>query len=123
MADPSYFPAQYNLGLLSYQTGQTMKSLSAFETALALDPNSAEARYNFALALQKAKYPLDAVEELNRLLESYPGNLRAHLLLGNVYAQDLQDIERARSQYQTVLQLDSDHPQAPAIRAWMLENP
>lgn len=123
MADPSYFPAQYNLGLLSYQTGQTMKSLSAFETALALDPTSAEARYNFALALQKAKYPLDAVEELDRLLESYPDNLRAHLLLGNVYAQDLNSIERARSQYQTVLELDSKHPQAPAIRAWMKEHP
>jgi Tfp pilus assembly protein PilF len=123
MADPSYFPAQYNLGLLSYQTGQTMKSLSAFETALALDPNSAEARYNFALALQKSRYPLDAVNELNKLLASSPENLRAHLLLGNVYAQDLDDIDRARIQYGKVLELDSDHPQAPAIRAWMNEHP
>lgn len=123
MADPSYFPAQYNLGLLSYQTGQTMKSLSAFEAALALDPDSAEARYNFSLALQKTKYPLDAIQELTKLLGNYPDNLRAHLLLGNVYAQDLDDIDRARIEYQKVLELDSDHAQAPAIRAWVNEHP
>jgi len=123
MADPSYFPAQYNLGLLSYQTGQTMKSLSAFETALALDPNSAEARYNFALSLQKTKYALDAVNELNILLSNSPDNLRAHLLLGNLYAQDLDNFDHARSEYQKVLELDSAHSQAPAIRAWLNEHP
>jgi hypothetical protein len=122
-ADGTYFAAHYNLGLISYAGGQWFKALSAFETALVLDPNSAEARYNFALALQKARFPQDAARELERVLAQNPRDARAALLLGKVQAEDLKDVAAARRQYQRVLELEPQHPQAAAIRFWLSEHP
>jgi tetratricopeptide (TPR) repeat protein len=122
-ADPTYFAAHYNLGLVAFSTGQSQRALSAFETALVLDPNSAEARYNFALTLQKNGYAVDAARELEQVLERKPDETRAMLLLGNVYAQALGRISDARRMYQQVLEREPRHPQATAIRYWLSENP
>ncbi len=122
-ADATYFPAHYNLGLVGYASGQWFSALSAFETALVLDRNSAEARYNFALTLQKARFPVDSAKELERLLEQKPGDTRAMLLLGNVYAQDLENQDGARKMYQQLLAKEPQHPQATAIRYWLSEHP
>ncbi len=122
-ADPTYFPAHYNLGLVGYSSGQWYQALSAFETALVLDPNSAPARYNFALTLQKANFAADAARELEKLLGQHPEDTRAMLLLGNVYAQDLEEVAAARRQYQQILAREPQHPQATAIRYWLVEHP
>lgn len=122
-ADGTYFAAHYNLGLINYAGGQWFKALSAFETALVLDPNSAEARYNFALTLQKAGFAPDAARELERLLTQNARDARAALLLGKVYSEDLKDVPSARRQYQRVLELEPQHPQAAAIRSWLSKHP
>lgn len=122
-ADPTYFAAHYNLGLVAYSEGQFFKALSAFETALVLEPHSVDARYNFALTLQRADFPVDSARELEKLLEEKPDDTRAHLLLGNVYAQKLHDAAAAKIQYQKVLALDPQHPQATAIRYWLVQHP
>ena len=91
--------------------------------ALAIQPDSADARYNFALALKAAGYVTDAVNELRKLLASNPGDVRAHLALGNLYAQQLYDVPRARAQYSRVLQLDPRNSQAADIQFWLSSNP
>jgi Flp pilus assembly protein TadD len=121
--DPSWFEAQYNCGVLSYRLGDFDQSLPAYEMALALRPDSADARYNFALTLKAAGYVTDAVNELNKILASHPGDVRAHLALGNLYARQLYDLPRARAQYLRVLQLDPRNSQAADIQFWLSENP
>jgi tetratricopeptide (TPR) repeat protein len=122
-ADPTYFAAQYNHGLVAYSSGQWFKALSAFETARVLDPSTADARYNFALTLQKARFPVDAAQELETVVAQNPGDARNRLLLGNVYSQDLGEVAAARRQYQQVLGLEPRHPQATAIRYWLSQHP
>ena len=121
-ADPSWYSAYYHLGMISFQSGDWRRALSAFETALAINPDSSNARYNFALTLQKAKYPKDAAEQLEKLLERDPQDVRAHLLLGNLYAQELNEIRKASRHYQEVLALEPRHSQATAIRYWLAEH-
>jgi tetratricopeptide (TPR) repeat protein len=121
--DPSWFEAQYNCGVLAYQLGDFDQSLPAYEMALALRPDSADARYNFALALKAAGYVTDAVNELNKILASHPGDVRAHLALGNLYARQMYDLPRARAQYLRVLQLDPRNSQAADIQFWLSTNP
>jgi len=65
----------------------------------------------------------DAADELEKLLALHPDEARGHLTLGNLYADQLRDIPRARQQYNKVLQLDPSNPQAPAIRYWLVANP
>lgn len=122
-SDPSFFDAQYNTAVFALSTGDLSRALEASEKALAIQPESINARYNFALALKQADYAIDAVNELQKILEAKPAEARAHLTLGNLYAQQLNDPRRARAHYLKVLELDPRNPQAGAIRFWLAANP
>jgi len=121
--DPDWFEAQYNFGVLSYRLQDFQQALAAYERALAIRPDSVDARYNFALALKSAGYVPDAVRELEKILKSSPNETRAHLALGNLYAQQLHDVVRARQHYLKVLALDPANPQATDIQFWLTSNP
>jgi tetratricopeptide (TPR) repeat protein len=121
--DPSYFDAYYNLGLAASETGNLAMALSAYESALAIKPDSTNARYNFALSLKQGNYCSDAARELEQLLRREPNDSRAHLALGNLYAQQFQQPAMARAHYMKVLENDPRNPQAGAIRYWLTDNP
>jgi len=122
-ADPSWFEAQYNAGVLALRLRNNTAALGNFESALALQPDSPNARYNFALALKAAGYAPDAQSELKKLLEGSPKDVRAHLALANLCAQLLHDPAQARKHYLKVLELDPANPQASDIRYWLAANP
>ena len=121
--DPSYFEAHYNLGLALYELRNYRKALATWETALAIRPDSTDVRYNFALTLKAAGYAPDAAAELEKILAIAPNESRAHLVLGNLYAESLHNTAKARLHYQRVLDLDPRHPQATAIRYWLVAHP
>jgi Tfp pilus assembly protein PilF len=91
--------------------------------ALVLQPQSPNARYSYAWALQKQDYLQDAANELEKLLAQHPDETRAHLLLGNLYAQKLGQPDLARAHYLKVLEKDPQNAQAAALRAWLQNNP
>jgi tetratricopeptide (TPR) repeat protein len=122
-ADPAYFDACYNLGRAAQDTGDLGLALIAYETALALKPDSSNARYNFALALKDSGYAQDAADQLGKLLASNPSELRAHLSLANLGAQQLRQPALAREHYTRVLELNPNHKEAGKIRAWLANNP
>ena len=122
-ADPGYFQAHHNLAWTAYALQDWPVALEAYEYALVLDSASPNARYNFALALKQAGYPLDAVNELSKLLAKKPDDTAAQLLTANLYAQQLGGSSLARPHYLRVLQLEPQHPQATQIRYWLTENP
>jgi Flp pilus assembly protein TadD len=121
-ADPTFFEASYGLGLAAIETRDYATALEELHRALALREDSAEARYAFAWTLQKRGYIEDAAHELGKLLEQHPDDVRAHLLLGNLYAEKLRQPKLAREQYLQALELDPRNPQAPNVRAWLLSN-
>lgn len=118
-ADPSYFQGQFNLALALHVANDLANALVTYETALVIDPLSLTARYNFALALDKQKFPLDSANELEELLVTHPAYVPAHLLAGNLYAQQLKQADRARDHYRRVLQLEPGHAEATNIRRWL----
>ncbi len=120
--DPSFYDAHYNLGLAAYQTRNLPLALAANELAVTAKPTSKDARYNFALSLREADYPADAANELRRLVTEHPEEARAHFTLANLYAQQLDQPALARKHYLTVLQLNSNHPEAGSIRHWLANN-
>ncbi|HEX3856316.1 MAG TPA: tetratricopeptide repeat protein [Verrucomicrobiae bacterium] len=122
-SDAGWFEAQYNYGVLAYRLRNYSAALSAYEMALAIQPDSVDARYNFALALKASGYAPDAAAELKKILAANPSEVRAHLALGNLYAQQMHDTAQARAQYMKVLELDPRNPQANDIRFWLSANP
>jgi len=121
--DPSLFEAHYNLGLAAAEAGDLALALTSYEMALAIQPASADARYNFALVLKQANYTTDAANELERLLAASPNEVRAHLALANLYAQQLNQPAKARPHYLKVLELAPRHSQVSAIQFWLASNP
>src|SRR3984957_3138885 len=121
--DPAWFEAQYNFGVLAYRLQNYPQALVAYEMALAVQRDSVDARYNFALTLKAAGYAVDAADELEKIISQHPDEVRAHLALGNLYDKQFHDIARARRQYLKVLELDPHNEKATDIRFWLAQNP
>ena len=121
--DPSFFEAHYNLGLAVAEAGDFPAALTSYENALTVRPDSLDARYNFALVLKQSNYIVDAANELEKLLATYPNEGRANLALGNLYAQQLRQPAKARQHYLRVLESDPHNSQVSAIRYWLTANP
>ena len=121
--DPAWFEAHYNAGVIAHRLRNFSSALASYETALALQPESADGRYNFALALKAAGYAPDAADELKKILAANPAETRAHLALANLCAQFLRDPTTARKHYLKVLELDPTNPRATDIRFWLTANP
>ncbi|HEY3915813.1 MAG TPA: tetratricopeptide repeat protein [Verrucomicrobiae bacterium] len=120
-ADPTYFNAALSLGMTAIDRMDYGTALDALGHALALEENSADARYAYAWAMEQRGFYIDAAHELEKLLTAHPQEVRAHLLLGNLYAEKLGQPRLAREQYTKVLDLDPNNLQAPALRAWILQ--
>lgn len=122
-SDPAFFDGWFYLGLAASEAKDFSGALIALENALAIKPDSGEARYWFAWSLQKANYFQDSANELEKVLAQNPKETRAHLLLGILCAQNLGEPKRARQHYLKVLEADPRHPQAESIRYWLAGNP
>ncbi len=120
--DPSWFEAQYNTGVVAHRLHNYALALPRYEDALVIQPDSVDARYNFALALKAGGYPVDAANELKKIIAANPNEVRAHLALANICAQTLRDKDQARSHYRKVLELEPGNSQAADIRFWLSAN-
>jgi tetratricopeptide (TPR) repeat protein len=121
--DSTYFQAALSLGLVSIDARDYATALTSLDRALKLQSDSADARYAFAWVLQKKTYYEDAADELEKLLTQHPDQVRAHLLLGNLYAQKLDKPRLARDHYLRVLVLDPQNSQAQTVRNWLSQTP
>ncbi len=121
-ADPSSYDASYGLGLALVDARDYKGALVELYRASNLKADSADARYAFAWVLQKRGYVEDAAHELGKLVSEHPNDIRGHLLLGNLYADRLDQPKLAREQYLEAMQIDPKNAQATNIHAWLQHN-
>ncbi len=122
-ADPTCYDACFALGMAAIETKDFSTALDALHQALLIQEDSADARYAYAWTLDKKHYYQDAADQLEHLLAQHSQEARGHLLLGNLYAQQLDKPALARQHYASVLGLDPNNSQAPALRSWLHDNP
>ncbi len=118
-ADPTYYPAQYNLAVVAMNLGDSATAVQAAEASVLSDPLSASAHRVFAAALVQQNFPADAAEELETFLQIQPDDADVHLAVAGLYANKLGEPTRARAHYQRVLTLRPQHPQAAQVSAWL----
>ena len=121
--DPGVQQAHHNLALALQAKGQLKEALAEFEVALAINPLSRESRQGFAAALNSSNFYIDAAHEYQVLLQTFPNHGPAHLDLAGVYANHLKMSAEAKAHYRRALELSPNHQQAPAIRAWLAQQP
>ena len=97
----------YNtLGILYGRAGQFQCAIAAFEAALALDPDFAQAHYSLALALLENHEAVRAASELQTILRKEPHSYLAHNALG-LALQSLKKDEAAENEFQTALKINA----------------
>ena len=97
--DPNFFDGYIALGLTYAAAGDTL-AFGFFETAIELNPNSVEARYNLAYALQEFKptsraYLNKARKEYRTIVELDPNNAAASFNQGYIHLEYLQNYDSA----------------------------
>jgi hypothetical protein len=94
-------------GLRLFQVGDMIGALRQFQTAVELDPENAEYRYNFAVTLRRARATEDAARELERVIQLSPRRAGAHYHLG-LAQMELGDSTAARASLVRAIELSTD---------------
>jgi|GEM_PF-817010 len=118
--DSTFVAAHYNSGLVHrYDLDNTHAALRAWQRALTLDAEHLASREQLAIALGEERQYQEAEQHWLHLLERKPDYVTAHLNLGIIYRHHLNEIDKARSHLNKVLDLRPDHPQNEEIRAFL----
>ncbi|MBI3940518.1 MAG: tetratricopeptide repeat protein [Acidobacteria bacterium] len=104
----------FTLARLYDASGDFAAALSEYETALKSDPDNAQIRAEYSVALADVGRTDDALKSAQQALEKDSSNVDAHLLMGDIYfrvrlRQDPKARELAVQEYETVLRLDPDN--------------
>ena len=107
-AEPDNFVAWHRLGVLRNQRGDPEESARCLDLALELNPRSALAHYNMALALWNLHRPEEALGHLGRAIVIQPDLVEAHLNR-SIVLDDLGRREEALASVERALALQPDH--------------
>lgn len=106
-AAPDYAPAHQLLGVIAFQTGQTVPAENAMREACRLQPNNVGFLSNFTEVLRANGKPEDAIRIGKRAVQLEPGSASAHSNLGLAY-YDLGDLPEAEACQKRALALKPD---------------
>jgi tetratricopeptide (TPR) repeat protein len=105
-----------NLAIALEEQAELDAASSAYERALAADPNLWQARLNQGLLLRRRELFAEAADAFLEVLVQRPAHAGAHYELGLLYAGPLQDLREARQHLLASLEADPEHPRTAQIR-------
>jgi len=97
--EPEYVAVRNDAALLYMELGQPQAALRHFEAVRQLQPQSARAWYNVAVALEALGKPTDAVPQYEMALRLDASYSLAHNNLGNLFLADRR-LDEARREYE-----------------------
>ena len=86
-AAPDFAPIRWRLGMWELEEGQLEQARASFEAAIALDPDDPSGWWGHARVLLQRQQPEKAAEVLEEVVEKWPRDGYARLLLGTAYRQ------------------------------------
>jgi tetratricopeptide (TPR) repeat protein len=98
-------------GLAQYRLGNFKEAADAFQKAIDIDPNYADAYCNLGLALQRQGKPGDAIAACSKAIQINPKHANAHSIRG-VALEDQGKVDEAITNYRKAIELDSNHANA-----------
>jgi len=85
--DPSYFPAQLNLGILLFKVGRFDEAIKECTKAVTLRPDHPSAHFHLGNAYYSKMWWEEALVEYDRVLALDPNHIDVHFALGGIYVQ------------------------------------
>ena len=102
----------FNLGMLSMDAGDKAEAERWLRTAVDLKPDFRSALFNLALLLSEIpRRELESVPLLHQLLQHHPDHIKGLILLGDLYVNQLSDLDAAERCYRRILELDGRNVQ------------
>ncbi|XP_055629787.1 protein O-mannosyl-transferase Tmtc3-like [Toxorhynchites rutilus septentrionalis] len=96
----------FNLGMLAMDDRNTDEAENWFRRAVHLKQDFRSALFNLALLLADDHRPLEAAPFLNQLVKYHPDHIKGLILLGDIYINNIKDLDAAENCYKRILQLD-----------------
>jgi tetratricopeptide (TPR) repeat protein len=100
--NPADFEANLNLGAVMMSRLNPQGAVTAFEAAVAADPNRLDARNMLGLAFAATGRINEAIEQYRMVLRSEPGDIRARFNLANALVR-ARKLDEAIEDYRAVL--------------------
>lgn len=101
----------FNLGMLAMDDQDFQGAERWFRKAVELKEDFRSALFNLALLLSDDHRPLEAAPFLNQLVKHHPDHVKGLILLGDIYINNIKDLDAAESCYRRILQLDPENVQ------------
>ncbi len=83
--DPTYFPAQLNLGIVLFKTGHYDESVKECTRAVSLRPENSSAHFHLGNAYYAKMWWEEAMVEYERVFLLDPNHIDVHFALGGIY--------------------------------------
>ena len=96
------------LGMVYYQKGEVLYALPHFQRAVELDPEDAEARFQFGLSLAFLEQVDEAIKQFEQAQKLDVTNPDIYYNLGVAFAYK-DDDEKALAMFEKALDLQADH--------------
>ncbi len=104
--DPEYKEAWNKLGISQAELGNTDVAIQAWQEALRIDPQYCKPHTNWGKALAQMGRNVESLEEFQSALTWCPDNATAHYFAGLLFDQRMNDVEKARFHYETLLEIE-----------------
>ncbi len=114
--DPKNLSALIKLGNIQMDTGQYAEAIDAYSTALEIDPKNTDVHVDMGTCYRNIGKHDIAVKEYRKALELNPNHLNGHRNLGVVLAYDLKDYPQAVKEFEAVLRIAPNHPDAALLK-------
>lgn len=96
----------FNLGMLAMDDKNIEEAEHWFRRAVHLKNDFRSALFNLALLLADDHRPLEAAPFLNQLVKYHPDHVKGLILLGDIYINNIKDLDAAENCYKRILELD-----------------
>ncbi|XP_076274309.1 protein O-mannosyl-transferase Tmtc3-like [Rhynchophorus ferrugineus] len=101
----------FNLGMLAMDEKDIPEAEHWFRRAVHLKTDFRSALFNLALLLADDHRPLEAAPFLNQLVKYHPDHVKGLILLGDIYINNIKDLDAAEGCYKKILELEPDNIQ------------
>ncbi|XP_017781119.1 PREDICTED: transmembrane and TPR repeat-containing protein CG4050-like [Nicrophorus vespilloides] len=96
----------FNLGMLAMDDKNIEEAEHWFRRAVHLKSDFRSALFNLALLMADDHRPLEAAPFLNQLVKYHPDHIKGLILLGDIYINNIKDLDAAENCYRRILELD-----------------
>ncbi len=119
--DPDNLATLIALGNAYYDSGDWRNAITSYERALQIDPRNADVRTDMGTSYRNLGYYDRALFEYRVVLEYDPSHLYARFNMGVVYANDKKNYQAAIHEWEEILKLSPNYPQAELLRSNIAE--